>query len=194
MDEERRKRSRSATSSAASAQKVTLPLKTTSTAAASTSSTLGIALIISLASMVVVGVLMRGALMNMFSEDTAGWRETEFDAAASRFQTHVMLAHVEWIRLSEPSQVALEVRGDTFTQVPMGANGWPVGRNGEVSGNGMCQDIWELLAEPGTMRGSMRTEWAEQGNRAFCEFYYDGTLRFRYQPSNGQIYHELKTE
>ncbi|RUO37601.1 hypothetical protein CWE13_06510 [Aliidiomarina shirensis] len=192
MDEEKRKRSRSASSGTASANKITLPVKAASAAASSSSSTLGIALIISLVSMVVVGVLMRGASVNMFSEDTAGWRDTEFDAAASRFQTHVMLAHVEWIRLSEPRQVALEVRGDTFTEIPMGENGWPIGRNGERTGNAMCQDIWELLAEPGDMRRAMNTAWAQHRNQWFCEFYYDGSLRFRYQPSNGQIYHEPK--
>lgn len=149
---------------------------------------------IGLASMVIVAVLMRNASVQMWSDDSGGWRDAEFDAAASRFQTHVMLAHVEWIRQSSPDHVVLEVRGDTYTTVPMGQNGWPIGQQGEESGDGLCRSVWELLAEPGDMRKSLRVEWSSEGNRNFCMFYYDDVLRFRYQPSNGQIYHEPKPE
>ncbi|EGN74902.1 hypothetical protein A28LD_1919 [Idiomarina sp. A28L] len=169
-----------------------LPIKMVSSSAASTSSNLGVALAISIASLIVVAVLMRSASLQMWSDHTGGWRDAEFDAAASRFQTHVMLAHVEWIRQSQPADVVLEVRGDTYTIVPMGKNGWPVGENGETTGNELCRSVWELLAEPGDMRKDLRTEWAVEGNRGFCKFYYDNILRFRYQPSNGQIYHEPK--
>ncbi|MCH8492834.1 MAG: hypothetical protein LAT53_06345 [Idiomarina sp.] len=161
---------------------------------------LGTRLLVAIASIMIVGLLMRGGLQNMWLNNVGGWQDTEFDAAASRFQSYVMLAHVEWIRLGEPRQVSLEVSGDSFVEVPMGRSGWPVAKPGqeitELSNaeqqNEFCLQVWKTLGAAESLQKTLQAEYAVEGARGFCYFYYDGVLRFRYQPSNGQIYHEPK--
>lgn len=164
-------------------------------------SSLGTRLFVVIASLLIVGVLMRMLAQHVWLNNIGGWQDSEFDAAASRFQSHVMLAHVEWIRLGEPAQVSLNVRGDELVTVPMGSNGWPVitgteqrssAAAADLLGAEFCYGIWVILAEPGNLRRKLTAEYETAGPRSFCYFYYDGVLRFRYQPSNGQIYHEPK--
>ena len=152
-------------------------------------------LMIILWSLIIIGILARELVDRAWLNQDGGWRDTEFTASVSRFQSNVMLAHVEWIRLSGPSQVALDNSAGQVISVPMNRQGWPdLSQLTAVSDNA-CEAIWQLLAEPGRLQEQLSAVVVAAPNRGpiqECDFYYGEHLRFRYNASNGQIYHELK--
>ena len=178
-----------------------LQRKRVSTAAVRNQASVVIRLVVVLLSFTVVLILMTQLAKHLWLNQTGGWQDSEFDAATSRFQAHIMLAHVEWIRLNKPNTVSLEVRGNKFLTVPMAANGWPGIQFRVPSTADECLALWVLLAEPGNMRRPLSVEHRssmlhsepsgarQSTEKNFCYFYYNGEARFRYQPSNGQIYH-----
>lgn len=151
-------------------------------------------LVIVLLSLVIIGLLVRILLQHLWLPQHGGWKDAEFNAAVYRFQSHVMLAHVEWIRLGEPGYISLASRDGSSLQVKMNAAGWPdVVRSSDDTLN-PCEFVWLQLAEPGQLRQKLSAEViysADQGQVTECWFYYDSELRFRYRVANGQVYHEF---
>lgn len=157
--------------------------------------TRGRRLIIILWSLIIIGVLARELVDRAWLNQDGGWRDTEFTASVSRFQSNVMLAHVEWIRLSGPIQVVLDNSAGESIAVPMNRQGWPDLGQLSAFGDNVCEVIWQLLAEPGRLQEQLSAVAMASPNRAQiqeCWFYYGEHLRFRYNAINGQIYHELK--
>ncbi|MCH8501223.1 MAG: hypothetical protein LAT77_04825 [Aliidiomarina sp.] len=152
-------------------------------------------LIILLLSLMIIGLLTRVFLQHLWLPERGGWKDAEFNAAVHRFQSHVMLAHVEWIRHGEPRYVQLESSDGTSLQIKMNAAGWPEVARVSDDPQNPCELVWLQLAELGQLRQQLSAEVIlaeDEGRVAECWFYYGSELRFRYRVGNGQVQHELQ--
>lgn len=154
-------------------------------------------LVIVLLSLVIIGLLVRILLQHLWLSQHGGWKDAEFNAAVYRFQSHVMLAHVEWIRLGEPGYISLASRDGSSIQVQMNAAGWPAVAVSLDDSLNPCEFIWSQLAEPGQLRQQLSAKAIQvddQEQITECWFYYGSELRFRYHVGNGQVHHALQQQ
>lgn len=139
----------------------------------------------------VVAYLMRGLVRLGFLSDNGGWQDSEFDAAASRFQSHVVLARTEWLRTGRAApEVTLTLADDRAITVPMNAHGWPAIQPESERG---CLEIWQRLAEAGELRRRLTAELLEDNGQVFCRFTYHGETRFDYAARSGQVRHHPRS-
>ncbi|WP_194756220.1 hypothetical protein [Aliidiomarina indica] len=151
----------------------------------------GMILVTVLISMTLVGLFTRQASVEMNPDTIVGWREVEFDSAANRFQTRIMLARLEWLRLQGPEQIRFEFESGAPITIPMQANGWPASPDGSTRGVSFCRGIWDMLASADSMRDPLRIEWHATNNQLYCRYSYGGMVRFDYYPETGHIVHHV---
>lgn len=152
---------------------------------------IGMILVTVLISMTLVGLFTRQASVEMNPDTVIGWREVEFDSAANRFQTRIMLARLEWIRLQGPASVRFEFDSGAPITIPMQGNGWPASPDGSVTGVSFCRGLWDMLASAESMRESVQVEWQARDSQLYCRYSYGGVVRFDYYPQTGHIVHHV---
>ncbi|CUS47463.1 MAG: MSH system platform protein MshF [Idiomarinaceae bacterium HL-53] len=139
--------------------------------------------------------LFAGWLVRSVFAPNASWKEAEFEQALHRFEEHLMLARVEWMRQGRPPEIELmyadwDSRGMPVepiagsVRVLMSRDGWPEAR---ADGQAGCFEIWNLLARPEPLREELRVEYLEGDRLAECHFYYANILEFVFYPENGRV-------
>jgi len=144
-----------------------------------------------LITMIVVTFMMRQlTTMSVPSDENAGgWRDAEFDSAASRFQSHVVLVRTETFRARGVERVSLETSTGEQTRVWVNRSGWPEATQQGTNSNDDCMTLWQQLAEPGEIRRTMEARLIEQGGDRLCRYSYAGKPKFDYRMATGQVVH-----
>ncbi|RTE86387.1 MULTISPECIES: hypothetical protein [Gammaproteobacteria] len=153
-------------------------------------------LLVWIVSGILVAIFASVFLYNLFKDDV-DWKAAEFEMATKRFEEHLMLARVEWMRTGRPAEVGLlyadwdrhgrpvePISGSV--RVLMSKDGWPLARASRAEG---CAELWYLLARTEPLEEELDIRYHYDGDRELdvCEFYFRDVLKFTFYPENGRV-------